>query len=312
MSTEFIAFFQKWNLKPGTLRGPGKKTVQGRKVTPIPDIIPTRTEYRRKFRSVGMVEMKHQADKALVEIFTNTNAVQIDIQKDGILDCLPESIRCNIYDLVYLSKGTITRLNPDQFALLRPCRGEIDIESPNGKFSTKNRYQKKNRFVSKCANQNKMKLVMIGKKTIENFSGKWYIHSIINLTTFERIWLSLQRRGALPLENLLLAQTIPEEASYEKLEVDFPIRKDRLMKTQIKAIASVCHDMLEQGIYCIHGPPGTGKTTTLLEMIYTMTRKTSNGELLLTGSCNTTVRDLVTRIMNPSSGVLEPTEYLMG
>ena len=152
---------------------------------------------------------------------------------------------------------------------------------------------------------------MIGKKSVEHFVGKWRIHSIMNLTTFDRIHSALQRRGTLPLEKLLLAQNPPVEKPLAILPDDFPIRKNRLMKSQIDAVTRVCHDLDEENIYCIHGPPGTGKTTTLLEMIYTLCRRANPGEIILTGTCNTTVRDLVCRIMAPGSDILPPGGYLM-
>jgi senataxin len=284
-------------------------------MSPIDTECPTRTEYRRRFRTACLGEMNFQTNKRLGEIMGGTNAVYVDIGKGGVLSCTLESTRCNLNDLVYLSKDKVNRFNSDQFALIRACRGEIDPSSPSADFNRlKNQYRRKRgprqEHRKNLDESRKIKIEMIGKKSIDHFVGKWQVHSVLNLTTFERIHNALQRRGKLPLEDLLLAQNPPATKLLEPLPDEFPVRKNKLNQTQLKAITSVCSDMDETGFYCIHGPPGTGKTTTLLEMVYSLTRVTNPGEIILTGTCNTTVRDLVCRIMADKE-VLPEGGYLM-
>ena len=130
----------------------------------------------------------------------------------------------------FIIKRGYCTFNSDNFAMIRPCRSEIEPYSPNVKY--KNRRGKYNHNDKKI-NDYKIKLVMIGKKSVEHFVGKWRIHSIMNLTTFDRIHSALQRRGTLPLEKLLLAQSPPVEKPLPVLPEGFPIRKNRLMKSRL-------------------------------------------------------------------------------
>lgn len=281
---------------------------QGRKASILPDTYTTRNEFRRMWKLWAQKEVKWAGDRGLENAMSQDTAQSVQIIEDGILQTSLDSLYgVTLNDFVYLSQiPKIHRFNPDQFAFIRSVHNvQYQVHSPNTNLRLFQKRLKDNEFDSK-----KVQLVMMGSKAVDNFTGTWYIHSILNLTTFERVFNALQRRGMLPLEDILLTGRL--ETPFEPVGVDsLPIRRERLVGKQLEAVEQICGTLEQPGFHLIHGPPGTGKTTTLLETLYGMCRMVSPGEIIVTGSGNATIGDLVERIMQPDSEVMPPDSYLM-
>ena len=115
---------------------------------------------------------------------------------------------------------------------------------------------------------------------------KWRIDLFVNDITFKRMFGSLEffEKGySLYDEKIILGHKKPEIC-----EEDLEFVNENLNQFQKEAVKkAVCSPQL----FLIHGPPGTGKTTTLIEVILQHTRK--GQKILATADSNTAVDNIV-------------------
>ena len=259
---KFIGYLEKNHMKPTFLekvsRGQSSsKRSQGRATEPLPVTYPSRGEYRRRLRDMGRLEMTFQMNAALHDITSRASTSLVTISLGGVLDLGIDRIQCTLNDMVFMSKTPIIKyLNAAHFGVIRPCRSENCAD----RTVICNRRHRRfgNHRSDESKDDKKIKIMMIGGKVTQKMLGEWYIHSIVNLTTFERIYNALQRRGALPLESQLLGLEVP--CPYVITNSSVPIRRELLTERQYEAILSVCGSLSQKGLHIIHGPPGTGKT----------------------------------------------------
>tara|TARA_Y100000385_G_scaffold168809_1_gene174825 strand:+ start:3808 stop:6117 length:2310 start_codon:yes stop_codon:yes gene_type:complete len=314
-NSRFINNIIQASLKPTYLRNlrADSKTVsfvkgQGRKQKELKDVFAEgstgRTDYRRCWDLWTSAERACQTSKGLNAVLEGTQpSILITILEGGVIhesiDKLSRYIQLN--DMIFISKSkTPDQFDPDRFAIIRACE--------NDEYS--NIIDEDRRLNRETIEGKRAKVLMIGSKLADNFKGKWYVHSILNLTTFERIFDALRRRGKLPLEDFLLSGQKPDEYILKDVE-ELPIRRNRLTGRQLEVVEQWGGSIDQQGIHCIKGPPGTGKTTTLEELIYCHTRLVNTGETIVTCPGNALVADLAERFTRVGGDVLPPGGYLM-
>ncbi|MFB6215716.1 MAG: IGHMBP2 family helicase, partial [Candidatus Aenigmatarchaeota archaeon] len=111
----------------------------------------------------------------------------------------------------------------------------------------------------------------------------------VNDITFQRMLDALEDLEVvvgkkLKLRNILLGESEPDFKETENLE----IRNEELDESQRKAVE---RSLEAEDLFLIHGPPGTGKTTTLIEAIEQHVER--NEKVLATADSNVAVDNLV-------------------
>jgi predicted DNA helicase len=128
----------------------------------------------------------------------------------------------------------------------------------------------------------------VGKNFIEVYSKEQIFRSklyrfdlFVNDITFKRMLKALERieNGELRIENeIILGKKTPKV-------VDVDERSEILNESQNVALKKA----INSEVFLIHGPPGTGKTTTLAEVI----KKQKNQKILVTADSNVAVDNLL-------------------
>lgn len=143
-------------------------------------------------------------------------------------------------------------------------------------------------------------LIPSGKKLLDG-DTEMYATLLTDVTTIYRIQHTLRLKRPLRLKALVgkLAKT--------RREYDDPRLHEDLMHTmwnfsQRDAIHNICKQIIPHKmskIHMINGPPGTGKTTTLLGIISYLARNhtTLKMNTLITSSCNSTITHLTLNIL---------------
>jgi predicted DNA helicase len=134
---------------------------------------------------------------------------------------------------------------------------------------------------------------MVGKNFIEVYSkdpifrSKLYrLDLFANDITFKRMLKALEKIESWEMEdgvNILLGKKSPKLS-----EVD--VRSDNLNESQNEALKKC----INSEVFLIHGPPGTGKTTTLAEVI----KKHIGKKILVTADSNVAVDNLMEKLVD--------------
>ena len=97
------------------------------------------------------------------------------------------------------------------------------------------------------------------------------------------------------LRDVLLAK---QPASFEKVETHQPLNKN-LNDSQNQAVAFA---LSANDVAIIHGPPGTGKTTTLVELMRQITR--SGQSVLAVAASNLAVDNMLERLIDAGENAI--------
>ncbi|SBT76955.1 dna2/nam7 helicase family member, putative [Plasmodium ovale] len=92
-------------------------------------------------------------------------------------------------------------------------------------------------------------------------------------------------------ENVPLEETLVENYFYKCDKTEWGNKN--LNNSQKKA---VYHCLYSNDIFCVHGPPGTGKTTVLCEIIYQLVKKKK--KILVTGPSNVSVDNVISKCVD--------------
>jgi DNA polymerase III delta prime subunit len=125
-----------------------------------------------------------------------------------------------------------------------------------------------------------------------------FIGKVINLITFHRIDRALRRKTLKWNKYFIKKYEGNEEVQRKK----YPQRLDKyigkLNESQISGIDYVISNLDREGFYLIHGPPGTGKTTTLIQILKEILQNDEYSKNnLLTSTCNLTISKLCYEII---------------
>lgn len=121
---------------------------------------------------------------------------------------------------------------------------------------------------------------------------------LANETTYDRMELALKQledrlESPTPIIDCLLGRAPPKWAEDKSLEPDIFIN-DKLNESQKQALAFA---MRAQHLALIHGPPGTGKTTALAELIVQLAVH-GGKRVLVCGASNLAVDNLLERVVS--------------
>ncbi len=131
----------------------------------------------------------------------------------------------------------------------------------------------------------------------EVFGRNLRLDLFANDVSFRRMMDALQQlREHQPLVRWLLLREKPEIPDGAEIPVFVQQQLNERQKLSVQNAVSA------GGIFLIHGPPGTGKTTTLVEVIIQLTKKGS--KVLATADSNTAVDNLVEKLQQVGSKVL--------
>ncbi len=137
------------------------------------------------------------------------------------------------------------------------------------------------------------------KQDIRNVeSGKWRIDLYVNDVTFKRMVEALYDisvgKSLFPVE-FLLGYGEPLLCQEDELQLK-NVKLNEFQKEAVKR--TVC----SYPLFLIHGPPGTGKTTTLVETIYQHVKR--GEKVLATADSNTAVDNIIEGLLNYSINVV--------
>lgn len=128
-------------------------------------------------------------------------------------------------------------------------------------------------------------------------SVRLYIVKLSNIVVYKRMFQAMQRlRGLKDSEKSQIIQILLGEARCIPKEVDTEEVKffdDTLNSSQKKAVAFSIHGL---PISIIHGPPGTGKTYTILELTKQLVFN-NNERVLICGASNMSVDNILERLL---------------
>jgi predicted DNA helicase len=159
----------------------------------------------------------------------------------------------------------------------------VSKEKPTGKEQQATVVEKTSRSITIAYSQSPDFIVFGRNLRLDLFS---------NDITFQRMLEAVRSLSTLPTYHSWLLGGIEEKketVSVNKERYSFP----HLNKTQINAIENTL-DI--ENISLIHGPPGTGKTTTLAHLIQTYHQQ--NKKVLVTAASNTAVDNILEKCMN--------------
>ncbi|KAL3635026.1 hypothetical protein CASFOL_022080 [Castilleja foliolosa] len=142
---------------------------------------------------------------------------------------------------------------------------------------------------------------------VDQQSQTLYLIFLMNVTTHKRIWDALQEpRNTRIIEKVLSEDDLgdvnckicPLKCNSELEKIVDPALSSKLNKSQLEAISASlskidCHH--KPSIELIWGPPGTGKTTTVSILLYTLLRM--NVRTLICAPTNVAIRELAFRVL---------------
>jgi len=121
-----------------------------------------------------------------------------------------------------------------------------------------------------------------------NTKHRYRVDLYVNDITFQRMLKTLEefQQGEIQFDSEVILGN--KKPSVENKEIQLNLQNTRLNRYQKEAVKL---SLLADRLFLIHGPPGTGKTTTVLEVIYQHSKK--GYKILASADSNTAVDNLV-------------------
>lgn len=138
-------------------------------------------------------------------------------------------------------------------------------------------------------------------------SSRLWVVKLANDVTYKRMnWalgklLKTSDEAFSPLQRVLLGLSAPTPPDATQLKQDLAFVNDALNQSQKEAIKFA---MASPDLALIHGPPGTGKTSTIVELILQLLKQ--NQRVLVCGPSNISVDNIVERLAasSPSTSIV--------
>ena len=262
---------------------------QGRHVIPLGMNFVSVAEMCRRLKQLLLKEARYQLLCAAKNAGHGVSQHQVVIDTGTFLNIDLDQLGISFNELVYLSSKSQIHghMDPSNFGVVR-ARHVDGVDTVH------------------------IHIAMLSDATA---NGSWYVHPILNLTTFERTYVALTSKFPRLLRDQLLAtqgqQLMCDDASVAGVDVAV----QGLSREQEAAIRRICATIgqPDAAISIVEGPPGTGKTTFLRGLVATIlvTLCGKTGKLAVTGATNATVGDITHRFMAPGMNILEPGSFLM-
>ncbi|KXL42862.1 MAG: hypothetical protein FE78DRAFT_190990, partial [Acidomyces sp. 'richmondensis'] len=172
-------------------------------------------------------------------------------------------------------------------------------EQPKGVERRKEREGMENRGVEGVVTkvQKDAVTVALDREEVEVPGGKLWLVKLVNDVTHKRLHQTMTRLQKMPSEeysqltHVLFGQASPTPISEKALQAEIEWHDPTLNESQKDAIRFA---LASKEIALIHGPPGTGKTHTLIELILQLLPK--HTRLLVCGPSNLSVDNIVERL----------------
>ncbi|KAI7297451.1 DNA helicase, partial [Hortaea werneckii] len=251
---------------------------------------------------LSLLNNELQAELAETQLLTSTHAPVV-LQRAGLalLNLAVNSQRTGLGGKTLLELGIDPAVGGGELHEHGFRVGDICAvaEQPKGAEKKKERESKEKQGVEGVVTkvQKEAITVALDKEEVDIPGGKLWLVKLANDVTYKRLNLTMTKLQKMQpsehsqLTQVLFGQTSPTPLAEEELKQEIPWNDPSLNDSQKEAIRFT---LATREVSLIHGPPGTGKTHTLIELILQLLAR--NQRILVCGPSNISVDNIVERL----------------
>ncbi|KAI7712988.1 DNA helicase, partial [Hortaea werneckii] len=251
---------------------------------------------------LSLLNNELQAELAETQLLTSTHAPVV-LQRAGLalLNLAVNSQRTGLGGKTLLELGIDPAVGGGELYEHGFRVGDICAvaEQPKGAEKKKERESKEKQGVEGVVTkvQKEAITVALDKEEVDIPGGKLWLVKLANDVTYKRLNLTMTKLQKMQpsehsqLTQVLFGQTSPTPLAEEELKKEIPWNDPSLNDSQKEAIRFT---LATREVSLIHGPPGTGKTHTLIELILQLLAR--NERILVCGPSNISVDNIVERL----------------
>ncbi|KAI7270223.1 DNA helicase [Hortaea werneckii] len=253
-------------------------------------------------KQLSLLNNELQAELAETQLLTSTHAPVV-LQRAGLalLNLAVNSQRTGLGGKTLLELGVDPAVGGGELHEHGFRVGDICAvaEQPKGAEKKKERESKEKQgaegVVTKV--QKEVITVALDKEEVDIPAGKLWLVKLANDVTYKRLNLTMTKLQKMQpsehsqLTQVLFGQTSPTPLAEEELKQETHWNDPSLNDSQKEAIRFT---LASREVSLIHGPPGTGKTHTLIELILQLLAR--NQRILVCGPSNISVDNIVERL----------------
>ncbi|KAI7546863.1 DNA helicase [Hortaea werneckii] len=251
---------------------------------------------------LSLLNNELQAELAETQLLTSTHAPVV-LQRAGLalLNLAVNSQRTGLGGKTLLELGIDPAVGGGELHEHGFRVGDICAvaEQPKGAEKKKERESKEKQGVEGVVTkvQKEAITVALDKEEVDIPGGKLWLVKLANDVTYKRLNLTMTKLQKMQpsehsqLTQVLFGQTSPTPLGEEELKQEIPWNDPSLNDSQKEAIRFT---LASREVSLIHGPPGTGKTHTLIELILQLLAR--NQRILVCGPSNISVDNIVERL----------------
>ncbi|RMY44878.1 hypothetical protein D0863_16144, partial [Hortaea werneckii] len=251
---------------------------------------------------LSLLNNELQAELAETQLLTSTHAPVV-LQRAGLalLNLAVNSQRTGLGGKTLLELGIDPAVGGGELHEHGFRVGDICAvaEQPKGAEKKKERESKEKQGVEGVVTkvQKEAITVALDKEEVDIPAGKLWLVKLANDVTYKRLNLTMTKLQKMQpsehsqLTQVLFGQTSPTPLSEEELKQEIHWNDPSLNDSQKEAIRFT---LASREVSLIHGPPGTGKTHTLIELILQLLAR--NQRILVCGPSNISVDNIVERL----------------
>ncbi|GAB1732521.1 hypothetical protein NU195Hw_g6156t1 [Hortaea werneckii] len=251
---------------------------------------------------LSLLNNELQAELAETQLLTSTHAPVV-LQRAGLalLNLAVNSQRTGLGGKTLLELGIDPAVGGGELHEHGFRVGDICAvaEQPKGAEKKKERESKEKQGVEGVVTkvQKEAIVVALDKEEVDIPAGKLWLVKLANDVTYKRLNLTMTKLQKMQpsehsqLTQVLFGQTSPTPLAEEELKQEIHWNDPSLNDSQKEAIRFT---LASREVSLIHGPPGTGKTHTLIELILQLLAR--NQRILVCGPSNISVDNIVERL----------------
>ncbi|KAI7314090.1 DNA helicase [Hortaea werneckii] len=251
---------------------------------------------------LSLLNNELQAELAETQLLTSTHAPVV-LQRAGLalLNLAVNSQRTGLGGKTLLELGIDPAVGGGELHEHGFRVGDICAvaEQPKGAEKKKERESKEKQGVEGVVTkvQKEAITVALDKEEVDIPGGKLWLVKLANDVTYKRLNLTMTKLQKMQpsehsqLTQVLFGQTSPTPLAEEELKKEIPWNDPSLNDSQKEAIRFT---LASREVSLIHGPPGTGKTHTLIELIQQLLARKQR--ILVCGPSNISVDNIVERL----------------